>query len=356
MAWAGLDYSKTQVDAAGRLLASPEPDPFELSNALAVLNNWRSAHSFPLNTFQMGLRGRAQSVYEHALVAQRLKRTPSIVLKLQRFPTMNLSRMQDIGGCRAVVATSRQVVALQQRYVRSGLKHQLVNQKNYLDDPQESGYRGVHLIYKYESDRSPTYNGRLIEMQLRSRLQHAWATAVETVGTFLQQSLKSSQGSADWLRFFALASSAFAVYERTAHVPGTPTKRSELIDELTALGKAIDVRRRLRTYGTALNVAQDAGGKEAHYFLLSLQPVEGKLAVRTFRRNELTQATDAYLTEEKVSAEMVGSEVVLVSVDSLESLRRAYPNYFLDTEVFFRALQRITGRTFGVPARRAGSG
>lgn len=136
-------------------------------------------------------------------------------------------------------------------------------------------------------------------------------------------------------------------------MPGTPTTPGELIDELTALGKAIDVRRRLRTYGTALDVAQDAGGRESHYFLLSLQPAEGKLAVRTFRRNELTQATDAYLAEEKVSAETVGSEVVLVSVDSLESLRRAYPNYFLDTEVFFEALQRVTGRTFGVPGRHA---
>lgn len=150
MAWAVLECSKTQVDAAGRLLAGPDPNPLDVSNALAVLNNWRSVRSFPLNTFQMGLRGRAESIYRHALVAQRLKRTPSIVLKLQRVPTMNLSRMQDIGGCRAVVATARQVIALRQQYVRSRLKHELVNQKNYLDDPQESGYRGVHLIYKYK--------------------------------------------------------------------------------------------------------------------------------------------------------------------------------------------------------------
>lgn len=102
MAWAVLEFSKSQIDAAGRLLASEEPNPLEVRHALSVLNNWRSAHSFPLNTFQMGLRTRAQAVYGEALVAQRLKRTPSILLKLRRFPTMNLSRMQDIGGCRAV--------------------------------------------------------------------------------------------------------------------------------------------------------------------------------------------------------------------------------------------------------------
>ena len=43
-----------------------------------------------------------------------------------------------------------------------------------------SGYRGVHLIYRYNSDRKTEYNTLLIEMQLRSQLQHAWATAVET--------------------------------------------------------------------------------------------------------------------------------------------------------------------------------
>ena len=51
MAWAVLEFSKTQIDAAGRLLAAEAPNPLEVRHALSVLNNWRSAHSFPLNTF-----------------------------------------------------------------------------------------------------------------------------------------------------------------------------------------------------------------------------------------------------------------------------------------------------------------
>jgi hypothetical protein len=34
------------------------------------------------------------------------------------------------------------------------------------------------------------------------------------------------------------------------------------------------------------------------------------------------------------------SDAVLVSVDSIDALRRAYPNYFLDTELFIDALNR----------------
>ncbi len=39
-------------------------------------------------------------------------------------------------------------------------------------------------------------------MQIRTAVQHSWATAVEVVGAFTAQSLKSSQGNEKWLDFF----------------------------------------------------------------------------------------------------------------------------------------------------------
>lgn len=208
MVWAVPQFSKSQVDAAGVAIVTPGVQQERLDDALTVVNNWRSAHSFPLNTFQVGLRRRARDIDGTALVAQRLKRLSSIKLKLQRFQTMQLSRMQDIGGCRAVVDSVSQARKVRDAYARRGLKHSLVNQKDYIAEPKESGYRGIHLVYRYRSDRADTYNGLLLEVQLRTGLQHAWATAVETVGTFLEQSLKSSQGSEQWLRFFSVVGSA----------------------------------------------------------------------------------------------------------------------------------------------------
>ena len=87
--------------------------------ALEIINNWRAAHSFPLNTIQVGLRRRARDVDDHALIAQRLKRVPSILQKLRRFPHMKLSRMQDIGGCRAVVDTSAEARKVHLEYAKS---------------------------------------------------------------------------------------------------------------------------------------------------------------------------------------------------------------------------------------------
>jgi len=344
MNWATLDYSKGQVDAAGKLLANGTGTPEEIDTALEVLNNWRAAHSFPLNTIQMGLRKRAQNTYEHALVAQRLKRVPSIVQKLQRFSSMNLSRMQDIGGCRAIVESVNQVRRLRAAYARSKQQHQFVSEKDYIAEPKASGYRGIHLVYKYYSERNPAYNGRSVEIQLRTRLQHAWATAVETVGTFLQQSLKSSEGSKKWLRFFALTGSAFALTERTEPVPDTPNDGRELKENVRTIEAELEVRKTLGAYGQALKIAEDTQMAKAYYFLLSLTPSQGVLSVYGYEKEQLEQATDHYLQVEKTLTMIPGAQAVLVAVESLAALKKSYPNYFLDTQVFMVALGKIIGR------------
>lgn len=344
MNWVTLEHSKGQVDAAGSLLASGTASTDEYNQALDILNNWRAAHSFPLNTIQVGLRRRARGIDEHSLIAQRLKRVSSILQKLQRFPHMKLSRMQDIGGCRAVLNTSADAQKVRLEYTRSRQQHEFVGGKDYIAEPKESGYRGIHLVYRYRSDRTPAYNGRLIEIQLRSRLQHAWATAVETVGTFLQQSLKASEGSDRWLRFFALTSSAFALVEGTPLVPETPRDERTLRTDISSLANELQVRKKLTAFAQALKIAEDTKTKAAQYFLLSLTPAQGHLAVYGYTKQELEQATAHYLEIEKSQANTPGAQTVLVAVDSLSALKRAYPNYFLDTEVFLASLARAIGR------------
>jgi len=61
----------------------------------------------------MTLKGRALQIDPNALIAQRLKRMPSILSKLKRFQNMELSRMQDLGGCRVVVESVKMVRHLQ---------------------------------------------------------------------------------------------------------------------------------------------------------------------------------------------------------------------------------------------------
>lgn len=340
MAWTEPQYSKGQVDKAGQTLIAPTSSQEEIYDALTIINNWRSSHSFPLNTLQVGLRQRARQVDPEALVAQRIKRLSSIEAKLSRFRTIRLSQMQDIGGCRAVVKGVANVRELTDLHRKSAMKHKLLRIDDYLESPQSSGYRGIHLIYRYYSDRSDTYNGLQIEIQLRSLLQHAWATAVETVGTFLKQALKSSQGHAEWLRFFALMGSVLALRERTALVPDTPVVREELFALFREKAVELDVERRLEAYGNALQTLEEQSVADAHFFLLALDPVADTITIRGFRKNELDAATNTYLEVERSLNDATGAEAVLVSVDSIAALKRAYPNYFLDTQAFLIAVRR----------------
>lgn len=165
MAWAEPEYSRQRVNEAGQRLIEPayDGDDFaqnfmdrvrEFDEALVVINNWRASHHYPLNTFQVNLRRTSRRIDEEALVAQRIKRLSSISHKLERFPNMKLSQMQDIGGCRAVVSTVAHVHALYDAYKKSNIKHELSTVDDYIESPRDSGYRGIHLIYKYYSDKS----------------------------------------------------------------------------------------------------------------------------------------------------------------------------------------------------------
>jgi hypothetical protein len=110
MKWITRQYSKTRIDRAGGTLLEDSVREDEINTALEIVNNWRSSHAFPLNTMQIWLRRLARQVDSHPLVAQRIKRLSSIELKLRRFPTMTLSQMQDLGGCRAIVAGAAAVL------------------------------------------------------------------------------------------------------------------------------------------------------------------------------------------------------------------------------------------------------
>jgi hypothetical protein len=244
-------------------------------------------------------------------------------------------------GCRGVVSTVRDVNDLVGAYLKSDLKHKLHTHDDYMLTPKPTGYRGVHLIYRYFSDKIDTYNTLKIEMQVRSQAQHAWATAVEIVGTFTRQALKSSQGEDDWLRFFALMGSAIAAMEGTAAVPNTPADLDDLVAELNDAAQRLDAIGRLRAYGTAPQILESPESKKNHFFLLELDAAEMKLEITGYRAGESIDAAEDYLAAERRFSESGGGgDAVLVSVDSLASLRRAYPNYYLDTNMFVELTEK----------------
>ena len=80
------------------------------------------------------------------------------------------------------------------------------------------------------------------EIQIRSTMEHAWATAVETIDAFTGQALKTNiLGDATWKRFFSLMSSGIAILEKQPLVPLTPHDIKDLCSELRDVCKRLNV-------------------------------------------------------------------------------------------------------------------
>jgi ppGpp synthetase/RelA/SpoT-type nucleotidyltranferase len=351
MAWTRRQYTKGQIDRAGAVLIAQPTVTAEWDRALTIINNWRACHSYPLQAVKMTLLQRAKTVSPTALIAQRLKRLPSIAIKLHDNPAMKLSQMQDIGGCRAVMPTIASARGLITIYERSNAKNPRSGRPvqseryDYIESPKPDGYRSHHLIFKYQSEYADKqdFEGQRIEIQIRSQLQHAWATAVETVQTLTGQALKSKIKSGDplWLRFFSLMGSAIALRERCPLVPGTPNEKMDLVSEIRELSQRLSVEQVLSGWGSAVQHLTTAPA-DAAVFLLVLDSEKKTLETTPFKRDELQKASDLYLRIEKEMEKRPEVQAVLVSVESVEALRAAYPNYYLDTSRFIRAMKQAT--------------
>ena len=152
---------------------------------------------------------------------------------------LTLYEMQDIGGARAIVPDCSAIESLQAIYnsgamKRLGFLSQWVGSNDYVAMPKSDGYRSVHIVLSHRGLKEG-WDGLLTEIQLRTSEQHAWATTVEILESILEQRLRATQGDAQWKRFLSLMSSAIALHENRATVPGTPPSITEIRSQIMEL-------------------------------------------------------------------------------------------------------------------------
>lgn len=333
-----LKYSKSDIDKAGNVLAGIPDSKINQDQAIEILENFRSVHNHPLIVFRMSLNRKAKNISGDVLISQRLKRAPSIVNKLKIQKSMSLSQMQDVGGLRVVVTDIQQLYKLRDS-IREGenqtaFKSTFIKETDYIKSPKESGYRSIHLIYKYDKKVSANAQCR-IEVQLRTKIHHAWATAVEVIGTYLRQPLKQSFGDAELLELFKEISKVFILIENNQFDKDLFQKTSAKINELK-------MRDKLRGFSIVTKIsAQDNKQERGKYYLISLNFKDKTLNVRRYSESKLDQANNEYSELEKKYLNDKNVEIVLVSVDDMDNLKKLYPNYFLDTQEFVKLLDVI---------------
>lgn len=324
-----MELSKNQVKQAGRTLKNPDATIAERNHAFDILSEWRSRHVEPLNLAYKLVYRHATSVDKKAFFGQRLKRAVSIISKLKRLPS-GLAEMQDIAGCRAIVSSPEYLQKLDLSLSKSKAIDDSKG-KDYIKHPKPDGYRGIHKIYRYQGAKEYA-KGLMVEIQLRTQLQHSWATAVEIIDIFEQQQLKTGGGENDWKQFFKLASDAFAQHENLEVSSDYSCQR------LAQLARKLDVIAKLKSYSVVSKIAQEQH-HQGKYLLMWLRKSQKMVQLIPF--DDYSSARDMYIAMEKEHANNDNYDVVLVHVDSIKELRKTYPNYFADSKRFVSTLQNI---------------
>jgi ppGpp synthetase/RelA/SpoT-type nucleotidyltranferase len=340
-----LEYSKRAVKRAGEVIAGnlpwTEENSPKIRDAFQIANNWRDAHAFPMRSIRYSVIWYMRKHKLEGITAARLKRMQAIRRKLRRVPE-NLGQLQDLGGCRVILSSIAEVKTLVSE-LRSSIRHNIRDEDDYISGPKDDGYRSQHIMFDFCGRRASMYDGRRIELQVRTKLQHSWATAVEAVGLFRGEDLKGHNGSEDWLRLFLLMSAEFAVAEGCP-LPGDTKEPGARLREIKLLERKLDAVSVLDTvshgiHGTDIELQR--GYKPTHY-LIRYDHATKTVYVEPY--NMPLSATMSYDNAEALGNKTGddAEDIVLVEVDKIENLKAAYPNYFGDVELFKAQLRRIT--------------
>ena len=349
--------SKKSVNRAGDVLIGLTPSTEdEKAMAQKIFDNWRSLHDYPINTFQATFRMKlAKLNLKNTLLAQRLKRTPSIVEKLKR-PGENrtrLARMQDIAGIRIVVPKIQDIYTIIDDYTKSlnssNFPHKSINAFNYINEPKLDGYRSFHQVFEFVTKSNSSLSSLKIELQIRTQLQHQWATAVEVLGLARETSYKSGQGDEKHKEFLSICSNLFAIKEGTPiHSKYHTFSELELCQKLNELNEELKIIDSLKAMRVASNrIIEDKinKGTKAYLHLILLNLDEKRLRITEYKQSDSEQAKQRYaFLENKIYSESLNWDVVLVSVDNIDKLKKAFPNYYLDTNEFIRSVQKYIAK------------
>lgn len=320
-----LKHSRSKIRKAGeRVRAGTYSD-----DDVALIQDYRAAHATPMAHMLAMLKGCQSKVEGDLVFSARLKRLPTILDKLQRDSldgkTPNrtvVTRMSDIAGCRVIVENL------------DALKHfdelldfvefedvKLIKQRDYIANVKSTGYRGIHRIYRYPE-------GFDVEVQLRTKIQHTWSTAIELIDLVEGTTLKTRPEQSDkkWLDFFRIFSDILNFKEHGIN----PIIKKNLISELEVLERELCVFEKIHAF-----IVSEQNWEESYpdmdCAVISVIPhiVFGKkfmlVDTRVFTKQENLHAMALLRFREKS-----GHTTIMVNVDSFSELKDAYPAYRAD--------------------------
>lgn len=340
--WTQPPSSRTQVNKAatrlvrnGLLYAGKEQD-------LALVRTWRGAHAFPLNTVQVGVRQRVARLGLDGFVAQRLKTINAIYKKLQR-QSMRLTQMVDIGGARLILPTEadvrRFVDDMDGSLAGGAMALACVKRLDLVRAPRPDGYRSIHMHLEYQSrdGRRTDFDRLLVELQIRTPLQHAWATMIESLGMLLGQDYKGGAGPDDHGRWLTAVSGVLARMEGLPLPSDLPTDSRQLARLVAELEQRTGLLEVLRGAAGRRDSADDLDAGLDDYYLIEARDRGWSVEPASSDSAEAVAAYDRL--EGDPSPE--SPRPVLVGGANWESIRRSFASYRQDVAEFVDAIDRF---------------
>lgn len=214
--------TKGEIDRLGNEIRLEYENISEI--ALLKLQDYRIAHKESLSEIFNILCSLNKN--KKNIITYRIKRFESIIGKLYRYPKMNLSRMWDIAGCRIIVDSNDDVYSFKRR-IENNSQIIIKKEYDYIKNPQEEGYKSLHLFLQVPD------KDFVVELQIRNRNDHNWATLVEITDLLFNSKLKEYGDNEDLFVFHQLLSRRFELNIEEKIKIASIIKKYKYLDKLT---------------------------------------------------------------------------------------------------------------------------
>jgi len=345
-----VSISKSRIDKAGRNLAHPGELTIESIELEENFDDYRISHLEPLSSITLELQGWLHDYGESYYIAQRVKRKPQIIRKLRRL-SVRLTQLQDIGGCRIIVENNEGVdrlIDFIKKKVKNTASFELKRITDYREQGRDlTGYRSAHLLLQRD--------GRSIELQIRSRIQHYWSESIERTSVIYGKYLKEQEGDPIVIAYFKHLSDIFYEIE-SGRDPSVQDKVK--LDQMREQAQTIiyDADRN-RIFDSAINedivrtLATTQGNEDSlTNWIMVFNWNSGEFVTWDIVGRNTDSAKEKYTQYENQFSSASGFEVVMIGASDIATIRQTHSHYF-GIEKFDNILENLDQSIIGFKAR-----
>ena len=318
-------------------------------------DNFREAHNIIIKLFTIELK-KVNFSKQH-LTASRNKRIETIISKLCRPEKPKLDRIHDIAGTRIIFENIKSL----EDYIDILENTELVNFKekinedknryNYIKNPKSDGYRSIHKVFYYSSnipystlnEKRFNLENKKIELQLRTRLQHIWATTVEIYDIINKSNIKTGTHNKLETKEGLFFKNCSLVFEG---IESNDVEKIKInINKIFRDKDLVEIYNRLKGIKNIKNIQLPKTLGSDEVFILITDLNKGKttfFATDPIEKNDkqdtfLINASYRRLEEKNTKGEYI---LLLLTLGDIKKLKNVYPNYFLNTNKFISILKK----------------